>query len=62
MLDKIFLPFHRVVAMNGNGHDGGAGLGLAIADRVVKLHNGTIQAYNAREGGLVIDIHLPLHH
>ncbi len=59
MLDKIFLPFHRV-PVNGNGHDGGAGLGLAIADRVVKLHNGTIEAYNAREGGLVIDIHLPL--
>jgi two-component system sensor histidine kinase CpxA len=54
MLDKIFLPFHR----NGNG--GGAGLGLAITDRVVKLHNGTIEAYNAREGGLIIDIQLPL--
>lgn len=62
MLEQIFLPFHRVVPVNGNGHDNGAGLGLAIADRVVKLHNGTIQAYNAREGGLVIDIHLPLHH
>ena len=54
MLDKIFLPFHR------NGHAGGAGLGLAIADRVVKMHHGTIQAYNAREGGLVIDIRLPI--
>ncbi len=60
-LDKIFLPFHRV-PVNGNNHEGGAGLGLAIADRVVKLHHGTIEAYNAREGGLIIDIHLPLHH
>jgi hypothetical protein len=33
---------------------------FAIADRVVRLHNGSIEAYNAREGGLVIDINLPL--
>jgi two-component system, OmpR family, sensor histidine kinase CpxA len=58
MLDEIFLPFHRAQA-NGNGNRG-AGLGLAIAERVVRMHNGTIQAYNAREGGLVIDIQLPL--
>jgi len=32
----------------------------AIGDRVVRMHNGSIQAYNAREGGLVIDIQLPL--
>jgi len=55
MLTDIFLPFHSV-----NNHSGGAGLGLAISDRVVRMHNGTIQAYNAREGGLVIDIRLPL--
>jgi len=53
MLQDIFLPFHRVgVGANGSG------LGLAITDRVVRIHNGTIQAYNAREGGLVIDIKL----
>ena len=33
---------------------------LAIADRVVRLHQGSIEAYNARGGGLAIDIHLPL--
>jgi two-component system sensor histidine kinase CpxA len=64
MLQDIFLPFHRAQTVNGNGSGAdqgrGAGLGLAIADRVVRLHNGTIQAYNAREGGLVIDIQLPL--
>jgi two-component system sensor histidine kinase CpxA len=57
MLKEIFLPFHRE-QLTGNG----AGLGLAIADRVVRLHNGSIQAYNALEGGLVIDIHLPVSH
>lgn len=54
-LDEIFLPFYR--AEPGSN---GAGLGLAIADRVVRMHDGSIGAYNAREGGLVIDIHLPL--
>jgi len=54
MLQDIFLPFHRVEAGTN-----GSGLGLAIADRVVRMHNGTIQAYKAREGGLVIDIQLP---
>lgn len=55
MLQDIFLPFHRVeVSANGSG------LGLAITDRVVRMHNGTIEAYNAREGGLVIDIKLPV--
>lgn len=54
-ISEIFLPFHRAEPSSN-----GAGLGLAIADRVVRMHNGTIEAYNAREGGLVIDIHLPL--
>jgi signal transduction histidine kinase len=38
----------------------GHGLGLAIVDRVVRIQNGSIQAYNAHEGRLVIDIQLPL--
>jgi signal transduction histidine kinase len=57
MLKDVLLPFRREKP-GGNG----AGLGLAIADRVVRLHNGSIEAYNAREGGLVIDINLPLSH
>lgn len=57
MLQQIFLPFHRA---KGLSSENGAGLGLAIADRVVRLHQGSIEAYNARGGGLVIDIELPL--
>ncbi len=57
MLQQIFLPFHRA---NGSSPNNGAGLGLAIADRVVRLHNGSIEAHNAHGGGLVIDIQLPL--
>jgi signal transduction histidine kinase len=55
MLSEIFLPFRRVA--NGNG--GGAGLGLAIAERAVSVHQGTIGAMNAPEGGLIVEIGLP---
>ena len=59
MLANIFLPFQRVPETKG-ANSQGAGLGLAIADRVVRLHEGTIQAMNADDGGLIVEIVLPL--
>ena len=59
MLANIFLPFQRVPETNG-ANSQGAGLGLAIAERVVKLHNGTIRAFNAADGGLVIEVLMPV--
>jgi two-component system sensor histidine kinase CpxA len=56
MLFEIFLPFRRVA----NGGDGGAGLGLAIAERAVSVHRGTIRAMNAPQTGLLVEIVLPL--
>jgi two-component system sensor histidine kinase CpxA len=38
----------------------GAGLGLAIADSVVRRHGGTISAANAAGGGLLVTINLPM--
>ena len=38
----------------------GAGLGLAIADSVVRVHGGTIGAGNADTGGLLVTIDLPV--
>ena len=38
----------------------GAGLGLAIAERIVRMHEGAIVALNASDGGLVVEIELPL--
>ena len=57
-LVKIFQPFYRV-ADDRNRQSGGTGLGLAIADRVVRIHGGTIQARNAAPHGLEIEILLP---
>lgn len=53
-LSNLFRPFYRV----GEARDrktGGIGLGLAIAERAVKAHKGTITAQNAN-GGLMIEI------
>jgi len=55
LLSEIFLPFRRVA----NGNQEGAGLGLAIAERAVHVHRGTIRAWNAPEGGLIVEIDLP---
>lgn len=59
LLSEIFKPFHRA-ASDGNANGQGAGLGLAIAERVVRRHDGTIRAYNAPDGGLVVEITLPI--
>jgi two-component system, OmpR family, sensor histidine kinase CpxA len=58
-LAKIFQPFYRV-ADDRNRETGGTGLGLAIADRVIRIHSGTISARNAAPSGLVVEIRLPL--
>jgi two-component system sensor histidine kinase CpxA len=58
-LANIFQPFYRV-ADDRNRQSGGTGLGLAIADRVVRIHGGTISARNATPHGLEVEILLPL--
>jgi two-component system sensor histidine kinase CpxA len=57
-LGNIFQPFYRVADARDR-QSGGTGLGLAIADRVVRIHGGTIRAENAMPRGLRIEIVLP---
>jgi two-component system sensor histidine kinase CpxA len=57
-LAKIFEPFYRLDDAR-NRQTGGAGLGLSIADRAIRLHGGQIRASNRREGGLEIEIQIP---
>jgi two-component system sensor histidine kinase CpxA len=57
-LEKIFKPFYRVAEAR-DSQSGGAGLGLAIASRVVLLHRGAIGAANRVGGGLDVRIELP---
>jgi len=58
-LDKIFRPFYRIDDARGR-QTGGVGLGLAITERSVLLHGGTIRAINRAEGGLRMEIRLPV--
>jgi len=58
-LTKLFLPFYRVAEARDR-QSGGTGIGLAITDRAVMLHSGTVNARNATGGGLLVEIRLPV--
>jgi signal transduction histidine kinase len=57
-IPHIFEPLYRGDASR-NQRTGGAGLGLAIAQRIVSAHEGTITAGNAESGGANITVILP---
>jgi len=57
-LPKIFEPFYRLDDAR-NRKTGGAGLGLSIADRAIRLHGGQLRASNRKEGGLEVEIRIP---
>ncbi len=54
---KIFEPYERV---NRTKNVFGLGLGLFIADKIIKGHQGRIWAENGKERGAKFIIHLPL--
>ena len=58
-LVEIFRPFYRVDDARDR-EAGGVGLGLAITDRAVRLHGGSVEAANEPTGGLVVTIVLPI--
>ncbi len=58
-LGHLFEPFYRVDEARARD-TGGTGIGLAICQRVVHLHGGTVGARNNTPHGLVVEIELPL--
>jgi signal transduction histidine kinase len=52
-LPNIFRPFYRVADARDR-QSGGVGLGLAIAERVTRVHGGSIRADNRKGGGLEV--------
>ena len=58
-LKHLFEPFYRVEASR-NQQAGGYGIGMAIAEQAMRSQGGNIKASNRSEGGLQIDISLPI--
>ena len=58
-LKRIFEPFYRLDDARGR-QTGGVGLGLAITERAVRFHGGRVNASNRAEGGLMVEIYLPI--
>jgi two-component system sensor histidine kinase CpxA len=58
-LEKVFQAFYRLDDARGR-LTGGVGLGLAITERAVRFHGGRVSAHNRAEGGLRVEIRLPL--
>jgi signal transduction histidine kinase len=56
-LSNIFKPFYRVADARDR-ESGGVGLGLAIAERVAHVHQGSIRAANRTGGGLEVALSL----
>ena len=58
-LAHIFRPFYRVDQARSS-HTGGFGVGLAITERAVRLHTGTLRATNRPTGGTSVLFLFPL--
>lgn len=57
-IDAIFRPFYRVDRARSQD-TGGFGVGLAIAERAVKLHGGQVSGRNRSGGGAIIRMQFP---
>jgi two-component system sensor histidine kinase CpxA len=58
-IESIFRPFYKVDQAR-SPQQGGFGVGLAIAERSVKLHKGDLRAANRAGGGLAIEMRFPM--
>lgn len=57
-LERMLQPFTRLDSSRGGAS--GAGLGLAIVERIVKLHDGDVRLRKRDGGGLEVRVSLPL--
>ncbi len=58
-LEDVFQPFYRLEDSR-NRETGGTGLGLSVARTIVRAHGGDICLHNRLQGGLCVEVRLPL--
>ncbi|HEY8024533.1 MAG TPA: ATP-binding protein [Burkholderiaceae bacterium] len=56
-IERLLRPFTRLDTARGQAN--GAGLGLAIVDRVIRRHSGKMRVRNRSSGGFVVEIGIP---
>ena len=54
------LPFVKQKFYKGSSKARGSGIGLAVCDEIMRLHNGTFDIANASGGGAVVTMTLPM--
>ena len=59
-IQLLLRPFTRLDSARGQAN--GAGLGLAIVERVITRHNAELTVKNREGGGLLLQFALPLAH
>ncbi|WP_017984523.1 SpoIIE family protein phosphatase [Amycolatopsis methanolica] len=58
-LPRLFQRFHRARGREGRSHEG-AGIGLALVQELVRLHDGTVSADSVEGAGSTFCVRLPL--
>ena len=57
--ENVFRPFFRLEASRSRD-TGGTGLGLSVANDIIRAHGGEIQLSNRPQGGLRVTVVLPV--
>ena len=57
--EDVFKPFFRLETSR-NRETGGTGLGMTVARTIIHAHGGDIRLENRKEGGLTVEVRLPV--
>ena len=60
LIPEAELPFIKQKFYKGSSKARGSGIGLAVCDEIINLHNGTFTIGNADGGGAIVTIRLPM--